>query len=239
MARWYVKNADAEPVGPVSTELIVRGIALGRIPPTSEVCAEGGEEWLPLEYYTEFADAMTADDAMTRMAPSPLEHGAEPPPGVLPSYSDVDDDEVFTRLAPSPLGVEPETPRPAAGRRPPPPSGGARPPPKPPGPRSRPDAAPAPPAFPAVAGAHYPPAAAPVAAPGWAQPADAYRAPPIPAQPPLAYPAEAVAPGESRHVSTIPPAAARSLSGVTLALLVLVVLLSAMLGFVLVLYLRR
>jgi hypothetical protein len=42
---WYVSVGEGEPVGPVSTELVARGIVAGKVPRTAYVARVGDEIW--------------------------------------------------------------------------------------------------------------------------------------------------------------------------------------------------
>jgi hypothetical protein len=44
---WYVAVGDSS-VGPASTDLVIRGIEQGKIPPEAMVCEVGGSAWAPL-----------------------------------------------------------------------------------------------------------------------------------------------------------------------------------------------
>ncbi|MBI4954980.1 MAG: hypothetical protein HY908_23355, partial [Myxococcales bacterium] len=87
MNAWYLRNGDSEPVGPVATELVVRGIQAGKVPPDAEVALEfpdGMSPWRPLESVPEFAAALYGGD------PGGLPRGrlSRPPPAVqLPKPS--------------------------------------------------------------------------------------------------------------------------------------------------------
>ncbi len=105
MAQWMVRSEGSDPIGPVSTELLLRGIALGRVPVESEVQQLGTREWQVLEFVDAFADAIQSDEAMTRLAESPLDDAD------ILAYADAE--EAFTRLA-VPAGQ-------SLGARPPPP----------------------------------------------------------------------------------------------------------------------
>lgn len=56
---WYVHAPGADaPIGPLSTDLIVRGIQAGKVPPGATVCAAGSSEWYPLTRVPEFGAAV-------------------------------------------------------------------------------------------------------------------------------------------------------------------------------------
>lgn len=108
-----VRSEGSDPIGPVSTELLLRGIAQGRVPVESEVQQLGTREWQVLEFVDAFADAIQSDEAMTRLAESPLDDAD------VIAYADAE--EAFTRLA-VPTGGS------LAARHPPPPPNPQRPP---------------------------------------------------------------------------------------------------------------
>ena len=54
---WYVAVGDSS-VGPASTELVVRGIEHGKIPPEALVCEVGGSTWLSLATVEAFHEAV-------------------------------------------------------------------------------------------------------------------------------------------------------------------------------------
>ncbi len=56
--RWYVCGDGSEPVGPLSAELIERGIMAGKVPDDAVVCAEGGISWVPIASISSFAAAL-------------------------------------------------------------------------------------------------------------------------------------------------------------------------------------
>jgi hypothetical protein len=55
---WYVTRPGGAIVGPVSTELVMRGISEGRVPTDSLVCRSGTSAWLRLKTISVFADAV-------------------------------------------------------------------------------------------------------------------------------------------------------------------------------------
>lgn len=54
-AAWYVRAGAGEPVGPVTTELVARGIRAGKVPIDARVCRVGQDAWEPLIAVSEFA----------------------------------------------------------------------------------------------------------------------------------------------------------------------------------------
>jgi hypothetical protein len=54
-SEWYLRTDTAEPIGPVSTDLVLKGIEAGRIPADAFVCPVGEKHWLPLGSIAVFA----------------------------------------------------------------------------------------------------------------------------------------------------------------------------------------
>jgi hypothetical protein len=68
---WYVKHGDDEPIGPVTTELLMKGLRARRVPISARVCQVGGENWTDLAAHEAFARVIR------EVAPPP----PGPPPG--------------------------------------------------------------------------------------------------------------------------------------------------------------
>lgn len=116
MADWYVRHSGGGAIGPVAADLLVRGIAAGKVPIEAEVCEAGTDEWLPLEAIEEFQDALPEDGVQTRVIESPWfmeQTGRTQPGAATDAYAE--DDDAATRVAPSPVDTGPAAPRPAAG----------------------------------------------------------------------------------------------------------------------------
>lgn len=128
MSEWFVRR-DGQAVGPVSTELLLKGIAHGRVPVESEVQRVGTTEWVQIEYVDEFQDALGSDEAMTRVASSPLDAMEEA------ALDATVVDAPGRRFPPAPAAP------PARPGPPPPPSRGPAPPPRAPAPRPPPASA--------------------------------------------------------------------------------------------------
>ena len=62
--QWWVTQGGQEPVGPVSTELVVRGLAAGRVPLDSYVCEVGGSAWKPVRDVRDFTEAVAIAAAL-------------------------------------------------------------------------------------------------------------------------------------------------------------------------------
>jgi hypothetical protein len=86
---WWVTKADHVPVGPVSTELLLRGIGAGKVPKDALVCEVGGDRWRWIGETAPFSIAyhqgrrsiddedMTAADPLTTEDPMSLFDEAE------------------------------------------------------------------------------------------------------------------------------------------------------------------
>ncbi len=82
MAEWLVRQSGAAPIGPVTTELLRRGIEAGKVGLGAEVCRVGTSDWLPLDMVDEFSDVAYDEEAATRVTESPwfAEQSAPKPP---------------------------------------------------------------------------------------------------------------------------------------------------------------
>jgi hypothetical protein len=95
MTDWKVRIPGRHAIGPVSTELLVRGISAGRVPLDAEVSEVGRDAWQPLSGVDEFFEAMGLDDAETRLHEAPMRPRAPPP------EEDEDEDDAVTRVVES------------------------------------------------------------------------------------------------------------------------------------------
>src|ERR1041385_2630221 len=59
MDSWWVLGSSGDPVGPVSSDLVVQVIKAGVIPGDSFVCIVGGDRWDPIRDVTKFRAAFT------------------------------------------------------------------------------------------------------------------------------------------------------------------------------------
>ncbi|HEX4476100.1 MAG TPA: GYF domain-containing protein [Polyangiaceae bacterium] len=55
MDQWWVIRRNRDPVGPVSTDLVLQGIRAGRLPSDALVCELGGAKWRPITEIQSFA----------------------------------------------------------------------------------------------------------------------------------------------------------------------------------------
>jgi hypothetical protein len=100
MSDWKVRIPGRHAIGPVSTELLVRGISAGRVPLDAEVSEVGEDAWQPLSSVDEFFEAMGLDDAETRLHEAPMRSGAQA------NDEDDGDDDAVTRVVESLRGDE-------------------------------------------------------------------------------------------------------------------------------------
>jgi hypothetical protein len=128
VSQWFVYQGEGSHVGPVSTDLLVRGIAAGRVPQDAHVAMAGSTEWKPLMTVSELVIALEAldeDAPPASLALDPIP--ASPPPPPEPPASEADATEVHRRdeamkimLAKArPAAVSPPKP-PARSNHPPP-----------------------------------------------------------------------------------------------------------------------
>lgn len=54
---WWITEAGNQPIGPVTAELILRGLEAGKVPLGALVCEVGGTAWRPLAEVEPFASA--------------------------------------------------------------------------------------------------------------------------------------------------------------------------------------
>ena len=70
---WWVTTGDRAPIGPVSTELLLRGLDAGEVPKDALVCEVGGTTWKMIGSVPEFHHAF----GRHRARPT-LEHTTSP-----------------------------------------------------------------------------------------------------------------------------------------------------------------
>lgn len=68
---WWVTKGNQVPVGPVSTELLLRGISAGAVPRDALICEVGGSQWIWIGERAPFSIAM--DERLAR----PLDSGED------------------------------------------------------------------------------------------------------------------------------------------------------------------
>lgn len=60
MKDWYVYQADGNHIGPVSTDLLARGIIAGKVPRDAHLGARGDTQWYPLLSIPEIQQAIAS-----------------------------------------------------------------------------------------------------------------------------------------------------------------------------------
>jgi hypothetical protein len=58
MATWHVRIAEADAIGPIGTDLVVRGVVAGRVPLDALVRRDGDARWIPIARVAEFREAV-------------------------------------------------------------------------------------------------------------------------------------------------------------------------------------
>ncbi len=168
MSEWWVSRSDGTPVGPVSSDVLVRGIRTGRVPSDALICRVGGDAWQSFPAVDEIWEQIHPEQIHTQTHVQPWMMN----PALAGSARDTlvdagDDEDDATRVLMDSLAVEPRqhlrTPQPSVTPRPIPlaPIHAARAPLPPAPPRRARAATPAPPATAPV----EPPRAAPPLAP--------------------------------------------------------------------------
>jgi hypothetical protein len=68
--QWWVTTGDRKPIGPVSTELLLQGIAAGEVPKDAFVCEVGGTSWNMIGSIPEFRDAFARHPTRQNFEPA-------------------------------------------------------------------------------------------------------------------------------------------------------------------------
>lgn len=77
---WYVCTRGGEPVGPVSTDLIARGIVAGKVPRTALVARVGDSVWQRAMRVPEITTALEVAALAAKIPPPSGVRGALPDP---------------------------------------------------------------------------------------------------------------------------------------------------------------
>ena len=96
MKDWYVFQTDGHHIGPVSTELLARGIVAGKVPEGAHVGAVGDAQWWPLRQVAEIThavEALRASGVVVERAPMPSIPPAPAPPDDAPTVRDLTEPE--------------------------------------------------------------------------------------------------------------------------------------------------
>lgn len=78
--RWWIAQKGNDPVGPVTADLLLRGIEAGKVPADTLICRVGDKEWSHIAEVPPFASALAAlgtgandPEEVTVVDASPLE----------------------------------------------------------------------------------------------------------------------------------------------------------------------
>ncbi len=78
---WLLRNENRDLLGPVSTELLLRGIEAGRVPADTQACLDGSDDWQLIggiaafaRAFSDFAGAEAALDSSPEVEPVPGMH---------------------------------------------------------------------------------------------------------------------------------------------------------------------
>jgi hypothetical protein len=75
---WWVTRKGKQPIGPVSTELVLKGIVAGKVPRDVLVCEVGGADWKPITVVSPFAAALAQHHGRDRaLAPDQFDEATE------------------------------------------------------------------------------------------------------------------------------------------------------------------
>jgi hypothetical protein len=66
--KWWVTEAGGEPVGPVTTELLLEGIRAGKVSNRALACRAGESTWSSIGEFPELAGALGEDEPTERIA---------------------------------------------------------------------------------------------------------------------------------------------------------------------------
>jgi hypothetical protein len=125
MDQWWVIRRNRDPVGPVSTDLVIQGIHAGRVPADALVCELGGTRWRPIAEVSAFATELgrrAGEESVTAALPPRSTHERERVPTAKSARRRFDHAAERTIVDDSPVSSEslpgPSTERPAISLRP-------------------------------------------------------------------------------------------------------------------------
>ena len=107
MSEWWVGRRGADPVGPVSTDTLVRGVKEKKVPSNALVCRVGGQQWQHITQVADLWEKVNADEARSTIVEPP--HDA-PVTDSMPAASsladaDADSDDAATRILDGPMAA--------------------------------------------------------------------------------------------------------------------------------------
>jgi hypothetical protein len=106
---WWMTKGDRIPVGPFSTEVLLRRIGAGLVPRDAFVCEVGGTEWKCIEDIAQFSAAL--DERHARLATDSDEDIADSDRPTLTNSTREAEDSEQTSVDLSPLRISEPPPR--------------------------------------------------------------------------------------------------------------------------------
>ncbi len=103
MSEWWVGRQGSNPVGPVTTDTLIRGILEKKVPEDSLVCRVGEQQWQHIAQVDELWEQVHPEEFRTNITQRPwfAEKGASQPPSSPPVENEVDDES--TRIFSVPI----------------------------------------------------------------------------------------------------------------------------------------
>ncbi len=125
MSEWWVGRQGSNPVGPVTTDTLIRGILEQKVPEDSLVCRVGEQHWQHIAQVDELWEQVHPEQFQTNVTQRPwfAEKGSSQPPVSPPVEPEIDDES--TRIFAVPIlpmrtvGSSPSNPLPARAAFPP------------------------------------------------------------------------------------------------------------------------
>jgi hypothetical protein len=92
--KWYVTEGNGDPVGPVTTDLLLVGVRTGKVSRHAIACRVGESGWNWIGKYPEFADAVTdacdaSDEGPTERISLKQLRASTPPTGFVEEESTI------------------------------------------------------------------------------------------------------------------------------------------------------
>lgn len=104
MSEWWVGRRGADPVGPVSTETLVRGVKEKKVPPNALVCRVGGQQWQHITQVADLWEKINVDEARPTIVQEPHVAPVTDTMSAADSLADAEDsDDAATRILDGPM----------------------------------------------------------------------------------------------------------------------------------------
>jgi len=103
MSEWWVGRQGSNPVGPVTTDTLIRGILEKKVPEDALVCRVGEQQWEHIAQVDELWEQVHPEQFQTNVTQRPwfAEKGSSQPPASPPVETEVDDES--TRIFAVPI----------------------------------------------------------------------------------------------------------------------------------------